>query len=323
LHEADQIDPSTIGGKWRAEVWRINDRDCDMKRITQQQTITLDRGLFLVRYVAAEDQARPPRVKVSADPTAGKNIQFLLHPDHSVPVLWQPDTCLVIHAKESAQLAVRVIPAREGGSIAATVRIEPLSQGNVELAPTHSNSNDTGTFQILGHLTGIGDVIVNADDWLAGPSAPTRIEGISLAWPGRPPGLDIRYAVKTAKPQPISGRATELGSFAGTRGKAMPIVGLMFEICGPAAANFQISVEAIFLGSAVTHIIGDRIVASGPTGREPLVGLRLGLNPTLGLKGAHHAARPTAKAFIGKARQSADRAHVYRSRPKSNQPVTV
>jgi hypothetical protein len=295
------------------------DRARDMSRVTQQQTITLDRGLFLVRYVTAEDQTLPPRVKFSADPASNKNIRFLLHPDHNEPVLWQPDTCLVLYATATAKLAVRVIPAREGRSIAATIRIEPLSQGNAELPLTHSKnlsnlSDDRETFRILGHLTGIGDVIVNANDWLAGPSAPTRIEGISLAWPGKPPGLDIRYAVKTAKPQPISGRTTELGSFAGTRGRAMPIVGLMFEICGPAAANFKISLEAIFLGSPATRIVGDRIVTSGPTGREPLVGLRLGLNPTLDLKSAQSAPRTRVKPSVSKPRQSTDRVRVYRSR---------
>ena len=162
-----------------------------------------------------------------------------------------------------------------------------------------------------------GDIFVNANEWLGGPSTPSRIEGISIEWPDKPRELEIRYAVKTAKPQTISGQTMDLGAFAGTRGKAMPIVGLMLEISGPKAADLHFSVEAIFLGSPATRIIGKRIVASGPTGREPLVGLRCGLEriPATG--------RPQTKPSKSKSERSAGRVRVFRSRSKSKQPETV
>ena len=125
--------------------------------------------------------------------------------------------------------------------------------------------------------------------------------------------LQIRYAVKTARPMPTSGQAMELGSFAGTRGRAMPIVGLMLELSGPAAARFQFCVEAIFLGSPATRIISNRVVASGPTGREPLVGLRLSLN------GVEAAEEFETKTSINKHGAAAERVRVFRSRPKSDQ----
>ena len=81
---------------------------------------------------------------------------------------------------------------------------------------------------------------MKADEWLGGPSSPMRIEGIAIDWPEKPSDLQIRYAVKTARPMPISGQTMELGSFAGTRGRAMPIVGLMLELSGPAAARLSI-----------------------------------------------------------------------------------
>jgi len=45
---------------------------------------------------------------------------------------------------------------------------------------------------------------------------------------------------------------------------------------GPSALDFRLVAEAIFLGSPVMRMTGKRGVLSGPTGREPLVGLRLG-----------------------------------------------
>jgi hypothetical protein len=163
--------------------------------------------------------------------------------------------------------------------------------------------------RILGHVTGIGDVWVKSGEWIAGPSAPSRIEGISIDWPDKPADFEIHYAVKTAKPQAISGRTMELGSFAGTRGKAMPLVSLMFELAGAAADDHQLTVEAIFLGAPATRMTGKRIVASGPTGREPLVGLRVGL------QNVDVVTRPAPKPAVAKPARSAGRVRVFRSRP--------
>ena len=302
----------------------------DMEGSKQRKTITVDRGLFLVRYAAAKDQAQPPMVKITADPKSGRDVSFILYPDQNEPVLSQPDTCLVVRATATAKLAVQVVPLQKGGSTAATVRIEPLAQGNAtspsrEFQSRGHSSSDGGVLRILGHLTGRGDILVNADEWLAGPSAPSRIEGIALNWSGKPSDLKIRYAVKTARPQPISGQAVELGVFAGTRGKAMPIVGLMLEISGAAAANYQLTAETIFLGSPTTRTTGKRIVVYGPTGREPLVGLRVNLAGETPAKAADKepSTEPQTERFRRKSRQAASPGHIFRKRTKSKQRLAV
>jgi len=333
-----------------------------MARARQQQTVRLKRGLFLVRYAAAEDKAQPPRVKVAPDPPSNPDISFYLHPDHSEPMLWQPDTCLVVRATAPGQLVVEVDPAPDGGSVAATVRIEPLNQGTAAASPAKSkvarrSSFDLKTLRVLGHVGGIGDVIVNANEWVAGPAAPARIEGLAIQWPDKPADLEIRYAAKTAQAQLGSGRAVPLGSFAGTRGKAMPIVGVMLELAGSAAAHFQFFIETIFLGALAQRMRGKRLVVSGPTGREPLVGLRLALEPvraaeTLAatatgstatgttatvakLAAATTATPPQAKSVTTKSKttskttsktkskSSTGRIRVFRSRSQSKQPEAV
>ncbi len=287
-------------------------------RAKQQKTVAINRGLFLVRYATAEDQARPPKIRLSPDPASAKDISFLLHPDHNEAVLWQPETCLVGRASVPGKLEVEVLPIEEGGSAAATVRIEHLSQGKAtpEDVPRDLLSGHAD-FCLLGHVSGRGDVVVDANEWVAGPTAPSRIEGIAIDWPNKPSNLDIQYSVKTAKPQPGSGRKTEVGSFAGTRGKAMPVVGLMFELSGSGAADLQLTVEAIFLGAPAARITGKRIIASGPTGREPLVGLRLALDSIV------EAPQPQAKTAGSKSGQSAGRVRVFRSRSRSDRPPAV
>ena len=136
-----------------------------------------------------------------------------------------------------------------------------------------------------------------------------------IEWPSKPADLDIQYAVKTAKPQASSGRKNTLGSFAGTRGKAMPIVGLLLELSGPAASKFQFSTEAIFLGAPAMRIKGKRVVAAGPTGREPLVGLRIALEAA-----DDAAARPPIENSTAETGSSQRRVRVF-STPRQAGPV--
>jgi hypothetical protein len=107
------------------------------------------------------------------------------------------------------RLTVEVMASVDDGSAAATVRIEPLNQGKPgqsQSAPPVSRAkkkstgslSDLTSLRLLGHITGIGDKTVSAGEWLAGPSAPSRIEGIAIDWADQPDDLEIQYAVKTA-----------------------------------------------------------------------------------------------------------------------------
>jgi hypothetical protein len=174
---------------------------------------------------------------------------------------------------------------------------------------------DLSDFRIHGHVASIGDVVVDADQWLAGPSKPSRIEGISIAWPSKPDDLDIRYSVKTARAQAISERVVEQGSFAGTRGKGLPIVGVMVEVSGRGASNFELVAEAIFLGSPAMRITGKRVVAQGPTSREPLVGFRLRLQQL----NAPQTIAPAAAAIAPL--RSSSRVRVFRNQAPPDRAV--
>jgi len=259
-------------------------------RSGQKKTVDLDRGIFIVRYSSAEDEAFPPKVQIFTAPGSDDAISAILHPDEQEAVLWQPGSGLVVQAVDAGQLMVEVTPTRAKGSASATVKIESLSQGKpaVELdlgadewragrtdAPAAEHA--APAIRVLGHVAGRGDVVVGGNEWIGGPSAPSRIEGIAVEWPGVPRGLTVRYAVKTARPNAASGAPVDLGAFAGTRGRAMPLVGMMLELSGAAAPGYEFVVEAVFLGSPAARGRGQRVTLSGPTEREPLVGLRLSI----------------------------------------------
>jgi hypothetical protein len=252
----------------------------DMERTKQTKVVEVGKGLLLVRYATADHESRPPKIHIVVNPKHQKNIELVLSPNHRDAVLWQPGSCLVVRASKPGQLFVEVIPIDNEGSTAATVKIETLSQG--EVAPTIRRRStaevDLDRLSLLGHVAGTGDVFARAGEWIAGPAAPARIEGLSIDWPDKPDDLDIRYSVKLARPHAASGRMTGLGGFAGTRGRALAIVSVTVELTGPGASGFRLAAEAAFLGAPLTRMIGKQVAISGPTGREPLVGFRLRLD---------------------------------------------
>jgi hypothetical protein len=259
---------------------RPMDRD---KEVGQQKLVDLKRGLFCVHYKGAEDDASPPKVVVSPAPGDERKVELVLHPEAKEGVLWQPGSSLVLRMTSPAKLQVRVVPMRPNGSCAASVKFETLTQGTPTPVYRTDDVWDFGTdeaglsgFRLLGHVAGIGDVRVGPNEWIAGPTTPSRIEGIALRWPEKPDDLDLRYAVKSAVQ---SGAPTMVGleTFAGTRRRALPITGMVLEMSGPGAANCQFQAEALFLSAPILRAVGQRIVLSGPTGREPLVGLRVAI----------------------------------------------
>ena len=261
----------------------------EAQRTSQQKIIELKRGLFVLRYASTENDAFPPKVTIAPEARSIDNVQFVLHPDREEAVLWRPGTALVVQAAGPAKLQVEVKATDANGFSSATVRLEELSQGEparelefhgdwdvwdqAAAAPTPGAKPEG--LRIIGHVAGIGDVPVKANEWIAGPNAPSRIEGLALEWPNKPAGLSVRYAIKPARANAGSSTPVELGQFAGSRGRAMQLVGAMFELSGPDAARYELTTEAVFLGSPVMRANGQRVVLKGPTGREPLVGLRV------------------------------------------------
>lgn len=291
-----------------------------METPRQIKFVKFNRGLYILRYVAAEDNVYPPKIEVLVD---GKNnsVELLLHPDSQETALWEPGASLVVCAASTVETEVHVIATMAGGSTAATLRVEPLTQGDPGLRlgagksvilNRGNNQEDASSLRVLAHVAQIGDVYANSNDWIAGPSEPARIEGISLEWPEKPEELGIKYSVKLPNQEPPSGEMMRLGEYAGTRRRALPVVGLAFEMTGHVAPKYQFVVEAIFLGSSTMRTTGQHVALSGPTGREPLVGLRVGIERT-----AISAQRvsPRNKPEFS----TSSRVRVFRSRSTQNQ----
>jgi hypothetical protein len=279
-----------------------------MDLIAQQtKSLEIQQGLFIIRYDTADDPLQPPRVTVSTD---SKSVRFVLPPGVDEPVLWSPGACLVVLANRGGRLEVAVSPAQPNGSVGARIKLVPLSNDPVAAREVSSTSADrfdasaerfdASRIQLLGHVAGIGDKVVRFGEWIAGPASPSRIEGIAIEWPNKPRGIDLRYAVRIGGQIPGATRPFDVGGFAGTRGRAAPLVGATLDIAGPNAGGYQLVADAMFLGAPQMRVAGRHVVLSGPTGREPMVGLRLAIERSGRNEGAGGQLVATVPARFGR-----------------------
>lgn len=287
-----------------------------MNDAEQQKKLNLDRGLFFINYRSAEDSLSPPRVTVAPAEGHEPRMEIILHPDATEPILWEPNSGMVVRVNTPGTLHVQIQPRTPGGSRAAIVRVEPIKIGPAPVMNGQSNGMGLRTdhadvategLKILGHVAGRGDVIAGPNAWIAGPTAPSRVEGMALEWPDKPAGIDIRYAVRFANGQAGSGRMVPLGTYAGTRGRALPLTAVVLEMSG--ADDLEFVAEAGFLNAPTLRAVGKRVMLSGPTNREPLVGIRIGIERAA-----------TAEQVVAPARASkpvgSSRVRVFRSQQR-------
>jgi hypothetical protein len=290
----------------------------------QSKSLKFERGLFLIKYESAEDEENPPRVLIAPEPRNAEGIELILPAGALGPVLWSPGACMVLRATRSGRVEISVAPALPDGSVAARVQLVPLSSDPEGLASRKAADEDLdlSRFKVLAHVAGIGDVVVGPDQWVAGPTAPSRIEGIALRWPDKPKLIDLRYSVQTGGKKSKFTAMLDAGTFAGTRGAALPLVGAILEITGPGADGLRLVVDALFLGSPRMTVRGQKVVLSGPTGREPMVGIRVRMeliNSSVARKGFVFEQIETASAEQKVKKLFADDSSI--SKPKVNSTV--
>ncbi len=276
----------------------------------KQKSFALQRGLYVLRYETAVDAAQAPVVTVICEP--GRN-EVILHPEQKRATMSAPGQALVIRASESGNVQVEIASTGHASALDVTLKFEPLRRDSggpagLMLASQPALPRDTlSGFQVLAHVARLGDVVVGLDQWLGGPSAPSRIEGFSVGWPAKPNDVFLRYAATIGGQQPGAARLVSAGEFTGTRARARPILGLMAELSGAGAKNYQLTVEGLFLGAPTRRSTGQTITLTGPTGREPLVGLRFGIAAT-----QQNAQTPAANNLAANAGSGATEPHRVR-----------
>jgi hypothetical protein len=255
------------------------------------RTHRVTRGLFILRYVTSgagnsATRATAPTIRIA--PQNATDVELIAWPGVSPNELLGPGDGVVVRALRDTSLTLEVIPSLAGGSVDAELHLEPVSRlAHGGFSRTDNAASAVGRvstemgvegIEILAHVSRRGDVVSPAGEWICGPDYPMAIEGIEIRWPHRPPGLEITTSVSVRKNGLRNLPTTLTGGFAGTRGRAAPITSIELSLTGERAKDFALRSDALFLGSAVQSKRGRSISLIGPTGREPLVGLRLSID---------------------------------------------
>jgi hypothetical protein len=233
-------------------------------------------GVFLLRYASSRDAHRAPEIVVSASDDAA--IAFLTAEPSGDLVLGAPGHAVPVHVRQAGALHLRLLSLGSAGH--ASVVLDRLVQGRRSDDSANAlleAASDYATIGMLAHVSRRGDVTAEGGRWMCGPDLPMAIEGLELRLSRSVPGLDIVSSASVNSRGRRTFAPVSLGGFVGTRGKAMPLVGVSFALAGPEADQYSLRCEALFLGAAIVVRSGPRVELMGPTGQEPLVGLRISL----------------------------------------------
>jgi hypothetical protein len=226
--------------------------------------MTLDTGLFCVFQAPGspppDATSGLPGVRISLAPgLAGR-------PD-AVDIStfrqdgWLNGTAALVRVSQGpAQILVTIYQApRQGPEAAPRLQVLRLSNGQTAapaaapaampaaaLAPTAAAVEH----EIVAHVQRTGDVGARVGDWIGTRGSKSWIEGFAIKPSGGLAAEDIEY-------QAVLGRGwqspwVEGGKFCGSRGMALPLLGLRVRLKGAAARQWECSYEATFTdGSAI------------------------------------------------------------------------
>ncbi len=131
---------------------------------------------------------------------------------------------------------------------------------------------------VIAHIQGRGDVGAKFGAWLGERGSNAWIEGFAIT---APEGLDP----SSLSYQAVLGRGwlspwVEAGQYCGSRGMALPLLGVRIRLSGEAAEQYDISYSATFVGGATAGPVGNDETCEGDT-LAPLEAIQVTLTPRL------------------------------------------
>ncbi|MCO5129052.1 MAG: hypothetical protein M9932_00630 [Xanthobacteraceae bacterium] len=258
--------------------------------------------MYVARYTRSAVEQGAPVVELQIEEPTPPGFAVISTPGKPLNLLAEVGDCAVILAPTRGELCIIAYSRTPHGAVDATVTLEPL--GKTTPRPTAVQSNrpvkeDSGEFSeqptqpktktkamdidVLGHVAGRGDVWVKGGEWIAGPQDPARIEGFSIDIATQSNAPDLVYGVvpasrqNAALPRQVE-KMVPAGSFAGSRGRATPAVGLKLQLRGRSRTTHVIVAQVLFLGAPPVKKQGADLNFLGPTGREPIIGLAISVN---------------------------------------------
>jgi hypothetical protein len=240
--------------------------------------LPVKKGLHVLRYVSATDMMRPPKVLVMGKPGASEGMSFLFSPDATEGTLSRFDDCVAIRATHPAVVMVTTMADPLCVSTDVELKLEPIERTE-RAAPREAAPAlvplPPGRFLVEGHVQKIGDTRAGPSGWLGSATGGERLECFSVAWVDPLKGVRLSYGCEMLG----RGRQTARvpGQLVGTKGQATAITRVFFELNGSQASDWEFVVTAAFRGAQPRTVTGQKVELAGPTGQEPLTGIKVEL----------------------------------------------
>lgn len=245
--------------------------------------MTLPPGTFCVI-----NEARPgagshnglPGMRISAPPLGGEMVEITsfradgwLNPEG--------DAALVRIKNRPSQILVTIYQLAGMADAAPKLKVQQLFEGAsnagtavpaaLPVAPPEPMAKD-----VVAHIQTRGDVGAKFGDWLGEPNSKNWIEGFVINAPEGIAPEDITY-------QAVLGRGwlspwVEAGQYCGSRGMALPLLGLRVRLTGKAAEAYTVSCSAAFIGGAKVGPVGNDETCEAET-LVPLEALQIAFMP--------------------------------------------
>lgn len=267
--------------------------------------MTLEQGLFCVFHTPSQEPPSPrglPGVRITQPPLpnpsltistfdetgwlGGRNNAAIIRVTQGpvqvlVTVYQEPGSQHDAPRLQVVRLSDATAPSQP---VAAAPVGAPAAPSPVPAAPqTQVAAPSAGQFEVAAHIQRRGDVGAALGEWMGEPGSRAWIEGFGIAPKHLITDDEIEY-------QAVLGKGwlspwTEGGKYCGSRGMALPILGLRVRLKGEAAEKYLCEIEASFTDGTRSGPVGEDETAESES-LAPLEAFRVILTPRDGLAAA-------------------------------------
>ena len=263
--------------------------------------LTLEPGMYIVRYASQEIDEEPCLISLQPAPIGKSSVDFF--PGETVVrnTLSRLGDTLIVRVKngagtlliteyQRADLPVRQVDLRVDRIDTSADIIRSEQQRNAPVVANKAlatavrverNGNPI-VLKLIGHVQAQGDV--TASEWVGNVEQEARLEGFAIVWPNKPQGVDVAYSCKVAD---VLQPAVLSGNFSGSRGKRAPITAVAMALVGPRRAEYVLDAQAVFAGCPPQDLVdGQEVTAQ--QGQAKLVALHVSITPRIEMNAARY-----------------------------------
>jgi hypothetical protein len=243
--------------------------------------MSLPAGLFSIineANPAAVQNNGMPGVRISPPPQNGHDVEIVgFRPDGWLNA--DGDAALVRVKRGPGQILVTIYQLPNQPDAAPKIQVRQLLAGQAGPAPAEVAPPVAGPGEradMLAHIQTRGDVGAKFGAWLGEKGSGHWVEGFALAAPDGVDPADLSY-------QAVLGRGwlspwVQAGEYCGSRGMALPLLGLRIRLTGAAAEQYELSYSASFVGGETAGPVGSEENCEGED-LAPLEAILVTLTP--------------------------------------------